>query len=202
MPRHKLRSSTVIGAFLFLSAAQAYATTLAMPASTGAKPAAYAPEAATSASMTTVSPSAATTSAVSVSTAPSAASATPAATTTAATNATPAPVAATAATAASAAPAASTVTASAAAPAAEPAPAPAMSSVPSSEISLPQRGMNMENVEHIFGTPLEKKDAVGKPPITAWVYTDYVVYFEYNLVLHAVMKTSPFADSKAGSDGG
>jgi hypothetical protein len=62
--------------------------------------------------------------------------------------------------------------------------------------------MNMENVEHVFGTPLEKDGAVGKPPITRWVYSDYVVYFEYNLVLHAVMKTAPFADSKTGSDGG
>jgi hypothetical protein len=90
-----------------------------------------------------------------------------------------------------------------AAPVTHPVSVPAMSSAPSNgiSVSLPVRGMNMENVEHIFGTPVEKKAAVGKPPITAWVYPDYVVYFEYNLVLHAVMKDSPFADSKA-SDGG
>lgn len=66
---------------------------------------------------------------------------------------------------------------------------------------MPVRGMNMENVEHIFGAPLEKQEAVGKPPITRWVYPDYVVYFEYNMVLHTVLKAGPFSDSKAdGSD--
>ena len=57
---------------------------------------------------------------------------------------------------------------------------------------IPVRGMDMANVEHIFGTPLEKQDAVGKPPITRWVYSDYIVYFEYNKVLHTVMKAAPF----------
>jgi hypothetical protein len=61
--------------------------------------------------------------------------------------------------------------------------------------------MDMANVEHIFGTPLEKQDAVGKPPITRWVYSDYIVYFEYNKVLHTVMKAGPFADSKAPGNG-
>lgn len=68
--------------------------------------------------------------------------------------------------------------------------------------TVPVRGMNMENVEHIFGTPLEKQEAVGKPPITRWVYPDYVVYFEYNLVLHTVMKAAPFSDSKAPDGAG
>ncbi|MFI4920436.1 MAG: hypothetical protein ACHQAZ_02210 [Gammaproteobacteria bacterium] len=62
---------------------------------------------------------------------------------------------------------------------------------------MPVRGMDMANVEHIFGTPLEKQPAVGKPPITRWDYSDYVVYFEYNKVLHTVMKSGPFADSQA-----
>ena len=75
------------------------------------------------------------------------------------------------------------------------------SSVPAGAASLPVRGMNMANVEHIFGAPQEKDAAVGKPPITRWVYPDYVVYFEYNLVLHTVMKADPFADSKATNGG-
>ena len=54
--------------------------------------------------------------------------------------------------------------------------------------------MDMANVEHIFGTPLQKEEPVGKPPITRWVYTDYVVYFEYNKVLHTVMKSEPFSN--------
>jgi hypothetical protein len=71
------------------------------------------------------------------------------------------------------------------APAAQPAPAP---QAEASGINAPIRGMNMANVEHIFGTPIQKYDAVGKPPITRWDYPDYVVYFEYNMVLHTVMK--------------
>jgi hypothetical protein len=73
-----------------------------------------------------------------------------------------------------------------------PAPAPAYSG------SLPQRGMNMDNVEHIFGAPLEKQAAVGKPPISRWVYADYVVYFEYNMVLHTVMKDNAFTRTPGG----
>ena len=66
--------------------------------------------------------------------------------------------------------------------------------------SLPTRGMNMANVEHIFGTPQEKLPAVPDPgsklhpPITRWIYPDYVVYFEYNYVVHTVLKKHPFAD--------
>lgn len=67
---------------------------------------------------------------------------------------------------------------------------------------MPVRGMDMQNVEHIFGTPLEKQEPVGKPPITRWVYADYVVYFEYTMVLHTVMKSMPFSDSKAPGNSG
>lgn len=72
--------------------------------------------------------------------------------------------------------------------------------------SMPARGMNMANVEHIFGAPQEKIPAVPdpgtklNPPITRWVYPDYVVYFEYNYVVHTVLKANPFTDS-GHSDG-
>jgi hypothetical protein len=64
--------------------------------------------------------------------------------------------------------------------------------------SMPTRGMSMENVEHIFGAPQEKLPAVPDPgtklhpPITRWVYPNYVVYFEYNYVIHTVLKDHPF----------
>jgi hypothetical protein len=79
------------------------------------------------------------------------------------------------------------------APAENPAPAQTVQTLPApapqaTGTSVPIRGMNMANVEHIFGTPLQKYDAVGKPPITRWDYPSYVVYFEYNMVLHTVMK--------------
>ena len=73
-------------------------------------------------------------------------------------------------------------------------PAPAMSG---GAPQVPVRGMDMANVEHIFGAPLEKQEAVGKPPITRWVYADYVVYFEYNKVLHTVLKAAPFSSPGA-----
>lgn len=59
----------------------------------------------------------------------------------------------------------------------------------------------MANVEHIFGAPQEKLPAVPDPgtklhpPITRWIYPGYVVYFEYNYVVHTVLKKHPFADS-------
>lgn len=67
--------------------------------------------------------------------------------------------------------------------------------------ALPTRGMDMANVEHIYGTPLEKLPAVPAkgsphhPPITRWIYPTFVVYFEYNHVVHAVTKSHPFKDS-------
>ncbi|MGH8398196.1 MAG: hypothetical protein ACRETA_08135, partial [Gammaproteobacteria bacterium] len=69
-------------------------------------------------------------------------------------------------------------------------------------ISMPTRGMSMANVEHIFGAPQEKIPAVPDPgtklhpPIARWVYPDYVVYFEYNYVVHSVLKAHPFASGE------
>lgn len=51
---------------------------------------------------------------------------------------------------------------------------------------LPARGMSMVQVESRFGAPTEKFDAVGQPPITRWVYPSFVVYFEYQHVVHTV----------------
>ncbi|HEX7966006.1 MAG TPA: hypothetical protein VF651_09830 [Gammaproteobacteria bacterium] len=141
--------------------------------------------AASSAAPAEAAPSAATAAPAEVSPAPGAATAANApAMSTAAAPAT-AETAPTAASAVSAAPAAA-------------APAMAMPASPSYQMQLPQRGMDMANVEHIFGAPLEKQPAVGKPPISRWVYADYVVYFEYNMVLHAVMKANAFTQTPGG----
>lgn len=56
------------------------------------------------------------------------------------------------------------------------------------QMELPSRGMNMQQVEAHFGAPLEKVPAVGKPPISRWIYTDYTVYFEHQYVIHSVPK--------------
>lgn len=53
--------------------------------------------------------------------------------------------------------------------------------------ATPTRGMSMAQVEARFGAAAEKYAAVGQPPITRWVYPTFVVYFEYQHVVHAVV---------------
>ena len=53
-------------------------------------------------------------------------------------------------------------------------------------ITLPGRGMTKDQVEDRFGTPTEKIEPVGEPPISRWVYGSFTVYFEYDHVIHAV----------------
>ena len=52
---------------------------------------------------------------------------------------------------------------------------------------LPRAGMSMDQVRARFGEPQTVVPAVGKPPITRWVYPDFTVYFEYDKVIHAVV---------------
>ncbi len=52
----------------------------------------------------------------------------------------------------------------------------------------PVRGMSMDSVEQQFGSPTAKHSPVGDPPISRWEYNGFVVYFEYDRVLHAVMR--------------
>ena len=54
-------------------------------------------------------------------------------------------------------------------------------------VEMPARGMTMERVEELFGTPVEKVPAVGEPPISRWIYSDFVVYFEHQWVLNSVV---------------
>lgn len=54
-------------------------------------------------------------------------------------------------------------------------------------IETPQRGATMSAVEARFGAPANKSDAVGNPPITKWFYPNFVVVFEHDRVLHAVV---------------
>ncbi len=51
----------------------------------------------------------------------------------------------------------------------------------------PTRGMTMATVESRYGPPVTRRAAVGDPPITRWEYPDYIVFFEYNHVIHAVV---------------
>ncbi len=54
--------------------------------------------------------------------------------------------------------------------------------------SRPARGMTMQRVEAAFGQPSARHAAVGDPPITRWEYPDFVVYFEHQHVIHAVVR--------------
>ena len=54
-------------------------------------------------------------------------------------------------------------------------------------MELPKNGLDKATVEAKFGTPVEKKAAVGDPPISSWKYDTYSVYFEYDLVLFSVL---------------
>ena len=56
--------------------------------------------------------------------------------------------------------------------------------------ATPSRGTSMAQVEQRFGAPTERFAAVGQPPITRWEYADFVVFFEYDHVIHAVAKHS------------
>jgi hypothetical protein len=67
---------------------------------------------------------------------------------------------------------------------------------------LPKQGTSMAAVQKQFGAPVQKTAAVGKPPITRWVYPDFTVVFEYKHVVHSmnvkhVPKTAPVLNSGA-----
>ena len=54
-------------------------------------------------------------------------------------------------------------------------------------IETPQRGSTMSAVEQKFGAPANKSGPVGNPAITKWFYPHFVVVFENDKVLHAVV---------------
>jgi hypothetical protein len=54
-------------------------------------------------------------------------------------------------------------------------------------VETPQRGSTMSAVEQKFGAPANKSSPVGQPPITKWFYPNFVVVFENDKVLHAVV---------------
>ncbi len=65
--------------------------------------------------------------------------------------------------------------------------------------NVPTNGMTQDRVESRFGEPQQRRAAVGDPPISSWVYEDYVVYFEHDRVLRTVLKHRS-RDGAASSD--
>jgi hypothetical protein len=54
-------------------------------------------------------------------------------------------------------------------------------------IPRPKRMMSMDQVSQRYGQPITAYPSVGEPPITRWDYSDYSVFFEYDLVLTSVV---------------
>jgi hypothetical protein len=52
----------------------------------------------------------------------------------------------------------------------------------------PTRGMTQARVEASFGAPQSRISPVGDPPITRWEYGTFIVFFEYDKVIHSVTK--------------
>jgi len=57
-----------------------------------------------------------------------------------------------------------------------------------SDDGRPSRGMSQESVESKYGNPTSVKAPVGDPPISRWEYANFVVFFEYDKVIHTVTK--------------
>lgn len=53
---------------------------------------------------------------------------------------------------------------------------------------LPDKGQLMDEVLRKFGEPEQRITPVGNPPITKWEYPDFTVYFEYEHVIHTVIR--------------
>ena len=57
-----------------------------------------------------------------------------------------------------------------------------------SDGARPSAGMTADSVESTFGAPEAKVAPVGDPPIARWEYKDFVVFFEYDRVIHTVVR--------------
>lgn len=54
-------------------------------------------------------------------------------------------------------------------------------------VARPHRGMTMDGVLQQYGEPAGRAGPVGEPPISTWDYGQFVVYFENQYVIHAVV---------------
>ena len=61
------------------------------------------------------------------------------------------------------------------------------------QIQTPRTGISKQSVQDQYGSPMETSGPVGEPPITTWEYDQFTVYFEYDHVIHSVVKHSAVA---------
>ncbi len=55
------------------------------------------------------------------------------------------------------------------------------------DITVPNTGITMEQVENKFGHAQSTLPSIGNPPITRWQYNGFTVYFEHQRVIHSVI---------------
>lgn len=67
---------------------------------------------------------------------------------------------------------------------------PVMSQGDRQSMTMPNTGQSREMVRQRFGDPARTSGPVGDPPISQWHYDNFVVYFEYNHVIHSVARHS------------
>ena len=67
---------------------------------------------------------------------------------------------------------------------------PVMSQGDRSSMAMPNTGQSRETVRQRFGDPVSTSGPVGDPPISQWHYDGFVVYFEYNHVIHTVARNA------------
>ncbi len=65
---------------------------------------------------------------------------------------------------------------------------PVMSQADRGTMAMPATGQTRSSVRQHFGDPLSTSGPVGDPPVTQWHYDGFVVYFEYDHVIHTVAK--------------
>lgn len=59
------------------------------------------------------------------------------------------------------------------------------------QVETPRKGITKAAVEAQYGAPSTRGAPVGDPPITKWDYEQFTVYFEYDHVVHSVVKFDP-----------
>ncbi len=55
-----------------------------------------------------------------------------------------------------------------------------------SDVQMPIKGNSKDIVDKDFGHPKQAVAAVGQPPIERWIYDQFTVYFENQVVIHSV----------------
>jgi len=66
---------------------------------------------------------------------------------------------------------------------------------------LPDNGLTMSQVEQRYGRPNERRAPVGEPPISRWLYDDYSVYFEHDLVIESVLHRGAVLSARSNPNG-